>query len=195
MITLVVYQKDTVRELCESKVTSTSDYAWLAEMRFYFDSNVDLMDCVSVQVGDTAFKYGFEYHGIQDKLAQTPLTRRCYISMAQALSRRLGGSPFGPAGTGKTETVKSMAQQLGRMCLVFCCDENFDFQAMGRIFLGLSHVGAWGCFDEFNRLEESILSAVSQQVQAIQAGLKLGSNVELLGNTVAVHPDTGTSTK
>lgn len=79
----------------------------------------------------------------------------------------MGGAPFGPAGTGKTESVKMLGSTLGNFVLVFNCDENFNFKAMGRIFIGLCQVGAWGCFDEFNRLEETILSAVSQQILTI----------------------------
>jgi dynein heavy chain 1 len=96
----------------------------------------------------------------------------------------------------KTESVKALGVQLGRFVLVFCCDETFDFQAMGRIFVGLCMVGAWGCFDEFNRLEERILSAVSQQVQSIQLGLKeLKTNpsheVELVDKNIKISADTG----
>jgi dynein heavy chain 2 len=66
--------------------------------------------------------------------------------------------------------VKALGQALGRQVLVFNCGEEFDFRSMGRIFIGLVKCGAWGCFDEFNRLEEDVLSAVSQQIQAIQVG-------------------------
>ena len=70
-----------------------------------------------------------------------------------------------------------------------------------RFVLFFRQVGAWGCFDEFNRLEERMLSAVSQQIQAIQECLKAkaidhgrgnsGSQhtVELIGKQVQVNTD------
>lgn len=105
---------------------------------------------------------------------------------------RFGGNPFGPAGTGKTESVKALAVMMGRQCLVFNCDEGIDYKSMGRIFVGLVNCGAWGCFDEFNRLEEAVLSAVSQQIQVIQAGLKAGKkSVTLLGKETDLDPNSG----
>lgn len=104
----------------------------------------------------------------------------------------MGGSPFGPAGTGKTESVKALGAALGRFVLVFNCDETFDFSAMGRLLAGLSQVGAWGCFDEFNRLEERILSAVSQQILTIQRGLlDRKDKIELLGRSISLHDNVG----
>jgi dynein heavy chain 1 len=108
--------------------------------------------------------------------------------MTQALHAKFGGSPFGPAGTGKTESVKALGNALGRFVLVFNCDEAFDFQAMGRIFVGLCQVGAWGCFDEFNRLEERMLSAVSQQIQTIQEALRQQSVANKSNQTKALLP-------
>jgi dynein heavy chain 1 len=41
---------------------------------------------------------------------------------------------IGPAGTGKTESVKALGHQLGRFVLVFNCDETFDFQVRNFFF-------------------------------------------------------------
>uniref|UniRef100_A0A2K6TE78 Cytoplasmic dynein 1 heavy chain 1 n=1 Tax=Saimiri boliviensis boliviensis TaxID=39432 RepID=A0A2K6TE78_SAIBB len=201
LITELVHQRDVTRSLIKSKIDNAKSFEWLSQMRFYFDpKQTDVLQQLSIQMANAKFNYGFEYLGVQDKLVQTPLTDRCYLTMTQALEARLGGSPFGPAGTGKTESVKALGHQLGRFVLVFNCDETFDFQAMGRIFVGLCQVGAWGCFDEFNRLEERMLSAVSQQVQCIQEALREHSNpnydktsapitCELLNKQVKVSPD------
>ncbi|XP_041430591.1 cytoplasmic dynein 1 heavy chain 1 isoform X2 [Xenopus laevis] len=200
LITELVHQRDVTRTLIKIKIEGSKSFEWLSQMRFYFDpKQTDVLQQLSIQMANAKFNYGFEYLGVQDKLVQTPLTDRCYLTMTQALEARLGGSPFGPAGTGKTESVKALGHQLGRFVLVFNCDETFDFQAMGRIFVGLCQVGAWGCFDEFNRLEERMLSAVSQQVQCIQEALREHSNpnrdqthtitCELLSKQVKVSPE------
>ncbi|KAF2897192.1 hypothetical protein ILUMI_08986 [Ignelater luminosus] len=202
LINEFVHKRTVTRRLISNRVCSNKAFEWLCEMRFYFDPRqTEVLKQLTIHMANARFHYGFEYLGVQDRLVQTPLTDRCYLTMTQALEARLGGSPFGPAGTGKTESVKALGHQLGRFVLVFNCDETFDFQAMGRIFVGLCQVGAWGCFDEFNRLEERMLSAVSQQIQTIQEALKSekessaegasgGSiSVELVGKQVRVSPD------
>jgi len=196
LITEFVHQRDVIDRLIQSGADSPGHYMWLLQMRYDFDAAAAPLDRMQIRVANATLPYGFEYLGVAERLVRTPLTDRCFLTLSQALCQRLGGSPYGPAGTGKTESVKALGVQLGRFTLVFNCDDTFDFQAMGRIFLGISQVGAWGCFDEFNRLEERILSAVSQQIQNIQVGLRkraldAEAQIELIGRQLKVHPLTG----
>lgn len=90
----------------------------------------------------------------------------------QAMSMGFGGNPYGPAGTGKTESVKALGYLFGRQVLVFNCDEGIDIKSLTRILIGLARCGAWGCFDEFNRLEDSTLSMISTRIHPIQEAIK-----------------------
>jgi dynein heavy chain 1, cytosolic len=193
LITELVHQRDVVRNLITEGVSCASDFRWLYNLRYTYNPKAEsISEKLVVSLSNAKFQYGFEYLGIGERLVQTPLTDRCYLTLTQALHFRMGGSPFGPAGTGKTESVKALGAALGRFVLVFNCDETFDFSAMGRLLAGLSQVGAWGCFDEFNRLEERILSAVSQQISTIQRGLiDRQSKIELLGRSISLHDNVG----
>lgn len=95
-ITELVHQRGVTRLLINNKTHGAKSFDWLKEMRFYFDPNQkEVLKQLSIQMANAKFNYGFEYLGVQDKLVQTPLTDRCYLTMTQALEGRLGGSPFG----------------------------------------------------------------------------------------------------
>jgi dynein heavy chain 2 len=60
-----------------------------------------------------------QYQGNNAKLVHTPLTDKCYLTLTEGMLMGFGGNPYGPAGTGKTESVKALGSAFGRQVLPF----------------------------------------------------------------------------
>ena len=109
LITELVHQRDVLRILIQQNVKDSKNFTWLYQMRFYLDQTIENpLDRLSIKTADATFPYGWEYLGVPDRLVQTPLTDRVYLTLTQALDNQLGGAPFGPAGTGTSICLFSL---------------------------------------------------------------------------------------
>jgi dynein heavy chain, axonemal len=162
-----------------------TDFEWLSQLRFIFlKDGAEFGKCECRQT-NSVLEYSYEYQGNNGRLVVTPLTdrcvpicsisdlpelsllnqsnpifypNRCVLTLITAMYLNRGGNPLGPAGTGKTETVKDLGKNLAKYVVVINCSDGMDYRSVGRIFSGLCQSGSWGCFDEFNRIKIEVIS-------------------------------------
>jgi dynein heavy chain len=189
LITGDVHNRDITSALVEQETSDLSNFTWQMQLRYYWDQEQD--DCIVHQV-NARVHYGYEYQGATTRLVITPLTDRCWMTLIGGLHLKLGGAPAGPAGTGKTESVKDLAKGIGRQCVVFNCSDQLDFKMMGKLFAGVAQCGCWICLDEFNRIDIEVLSVVAQQLLLIRIAL-LGEKERFMfeGREMRIKPTEG----
>jgi dynein heavy chain len=174
LITMELHSRDVQERMIKANCSHNTDFEWLSQLRFYWekDSGEDGLGEMVVKQTNCNLQYGYEYQGNNGRLVVTPLTDRCVLTLNTALFLQRGGSPLGPAGTGKTETVKDLGKNLAKYVVVFNCSDGMDYLSVGRMFSGLVQTGGWGCFDEFNRIQLEVLSVVGQQVMCIMDAIR-----------------------
>uniref|UniRef100_A0A669PYI5 Dynein axonemal heavy chain 9 n=1 Tax=Phasianus colchicus TaxID=9054 RepID=A0A669PYI5_PHACC len=188
--TIDVHARDVVAKMIAQKVcVCSSAFVWLSQLRHRWSD--EERHCFA-NICDAQFLYSYEYLGNTPRLVITPLTDRCYITLTQSLHLTMSGAPAGPAGTGKTETTKDLGRALGIMVYVFNCSEQMDYKSCGNIYKGLSQTGAWGCFDEFNRISVEVLSVVAVQVKSVQDAIReKKKSFSFLGEDINLVPSVG----
>ncbi|XP_021937393.1 dynein beta chain, ciliary isoform X2 [Zootermopsis nevadensis] len=187
--TIDVHSRDVVYKFVQNKIESASAFQWQSQLRHRWDEKES--DCFA-NICDAQFRYSYEYLGNTPRLVITPLTDRCYITLTQSLHLVMGGAPAGPAGTGKTETTKDLGRALGITVYVFNCSEQMDYKSCGNIYKGLAQTGAWGCFDEFNRITVEVLSVVAVQVKSVQDAIRDKSTTfNFMGEMIGLVPTVG----
>ncbi|XP_070937840.1 dynein axonemal heavy chain 17 [Macaca nemestrina] len=187
--TIDVHARDVVAKMIVAKVESSQAFTWQAQLRHRWDE--EKRHCFA-NICDAQIQYSYEYLGNTPRLVITPLTDRCYITLTQSLHLIMGGAPAGPAGTGKTETTKDLGRALGTMVYVFNCSEQMDYKSCGNIYKGLAQTGAWGCFDEFNRISVEVLSVIAVQVKCVQDAIRAKKKTfNFLGEIIGLIPTVG----
>lgn len=189
MVTIEVHARDVIDSLFKKGTQNKHEFDWISQLRLTWDKDRDR--CTVSQIS-AEFDYGCEYLGNCGRLVITPLTDRAYMTLTTALHLKRGGNPQGPAGTGKTETVKDLGKAIAKYVIVFNCSDGLDYKSMGRMFSGLSQTGAWSCFDEFNRIDIEVLSVVAQQILSILRAVTQGlSEFNFEGSTIKLDLGVG----
>eukprot|EP01138_Halocafeteria_seosinensis_P006356 gb/GECG01006497.1/.p1 GENE.gb/GECG01006497.1/~~gb/GECG01006497.1/.p1 ORF type:complete len:3153 (+),score=416.35 gb/GECG01006497.1/:1-9459(+) len=182
LVTTDVHARDIIEQMLDEQVEDIGNFTWQQQLRYYWEPQS--LQCV-VRQSNCVINYGYEYQGCTSRLVITPLTDRCWMTITGAVNLKLGASPAGPAGTGKTESAKDLAKALGIQCIVFNCSEQIDYKMLGKLFSGLAQSGAWTCLDEFNRIDIEVLSVVAQQLQQLrQAKLQNAETIQFEGRHI-----------
>lgn len=91
----LVHRATIVQQLIDGNVTAALDWQWLQQLKYYMNASSKQ---VTVKMVHAEFDYSYEYLGNFNRLVDTKLTHKCYLTLTQAMQLGLGGNPFGPAG-------------------------------------------------------------------------------------------------
>ena len=103
------------QQMADDGVSEEKDFKWQSQLRYYWEQDDKRFKgkTIMVRMINAEAYYGYEYYGNSGRLVITPLTDRCYRTLMGAIHMCLGGTPAGPAGTGKHRDHKGSREGSG----------------------------------------------------------------------------------
>ncbi|ERE69011.1 dynein heavy chain 17, axonemal [Cricetulus griseus] len=140
-----------------AQVESSQAFTWQSQLRHRWDE--EKKHCFA-NICDAQIQYSYEYLGNTPRLVITPLTDSSEprdLALSPGRGPALGQSPQSDTGCVLKGVNFSFLRSAKR--------GSEDSCSCGNIYKGLAQTGAWGCFDEFNRISVEVLSVIAVQVQ------------------------------
>lgn len=78
LLVLDVHNRDIAILLSKSKISSSNDFEWKGQLRYYIEEEKCIARIINAQ-----FNYGNEYLGNTSRLVITPLTERCFRTLTR----------------------------------------------------------------------------------------------------------------
>ncbi|XP_066907622.1 dynein axonemal heavy chain 10 [Halyomorpha halys] len=129
--------------------------------------------------------------GLTSSLVITPLTERVFLGITQALQHSFSAAITGPAGSGKTATVRDLSKIFGTLCIFTSCSRLINKQNINNIFATLCNEGLWGCFEDLIEIDVSVISMVTIELNAIRcASLSKAQSLHMDGFDINFEPST-----
>lgn len=150
-INIAVVWKRAIARLIRMHCTNKDELSWKSYSRFYFDGSEIL-----VKVGELSLPHMYEYQGTVELLTVTQLTEQLNLAYSEALKAKKAHASLGPAGSGKTETVKDFGKKLGRWVIVIESNDELTRANFSDIVKAMTGGRTWCVFDEFNRVSTEV---------------------------------------
>ena len=127
-------------------------------------------DNLLLQVGVHDLAYSWEYQGLWSFTALTPSLTLAFTQLAKVLCHGTSIGLLGTHGSGKTETVKSLAHLLGRHLVVVACTPALTAAHLAQTLLGVSQSPSWLLLEAAHCLNEDVVPPLREMLRVVQEG-------------------------
>uniref|UniRef100_A0A182M2Z6 Dynein heavy chain tail domain-containing protein n=1 Tax=Anopheles culicifacies TaxID=139723 RepID=A0A182M2Z6_9DIPT len=188
LLVLELNARDLIERLCRRKeLHGLESFEWVSQLHSYW--NPSDRKCF-MQLLNIRLSYGYECKRSTEPMLLTPVSERARMATICALkSRQIPLLLTTSSGSsGRQVLVESLAHSLGVFLMTVECDESSHVENLMRIINGIKLIGGWLLFRCFERLSNTFVAQISDQLsdRMIDKVLLLHQSLLAVGRPIIV---------